>query len=225
MRATKRLQILAVSLIIVGGVDFLWFLYSFISNSAYASPFNFAAIVGGYFILKRSSITARIVAILSGFYLAGLISSILIAIYIAPLDLLLTYAKNMQIEDLAVISVATLFMGGYLTYLCFMLRSKGPVMSELESYNPTPRFFLSASSGVIIGVLLVVCLGLYFQAVTKGARGQIAIELAQQEVDKGSRLFVVGIQKVYKLDRVSIEGMVLAYDESGIKKISVSWQE
>lgn len=211
------LRQVGLALIVYGLADITFMIYCISRGQSYSSSFNIFSVIAGVFLARGSLGAIRIVTWFSAFLLAGFIGAIFIVLpFVEPFGLLIA---QVQVDPTwfvtsCLMAVVALVLLGW-TYR--QLRS-APVLGALQESGrstATPKLAFG------LGLVLVVFLAVMLNMTLHGAAGEKAIALARQKL---------GPNYSYAVESIQWGGghgsaVVAAYNNRGIKHVSVEWSE
>ena len=212
--ATDILRRVGLALIVVGLLDIGFMAYCIMNDLNYSSSLNIFAVIAGFFLLRQSMQTARIVSFFAAFMLAGFSLAAILFPLLMPFDLLVT---QVRLNPLATIG-AFIFAAAFLVFAFWVYRSLTSP-SVMEARRVAGVSAKKPFVGFLAGIALAVGLSIVLALVNNGPAAEKAIAKAREQAGPDYSYYVTSMQWAGD----SGSAIVTAYNTTEIKEVRVEW--
>lgn len=206
-------------LVVVGALDIAYMVWCIAHGQSYSSSLNLVALVVGIFLMQGSLKTARWVAMGAAFFFAAGALVIVTAPFMYPAGYWAAVLRDSTGLAAPIgIAVALLAM---LFWVCRQLLRPEVVKAQQAAGIPAPRIRRAAAIGAILSVVLVF--GLSWML--RGETAQEAIRRAHQQLSGNYQYVVTSIQVKSNSAGKNVAALVVAYNDTEVRKLVVKWKE
>lgn len=207
-------------LVIVGLVDIAIMIYCIATSQSYSSSLNIFAVAAGIFLQRGSMRTARIVRLFAIFFGVALIGVMLAMPAIEPTDLLLARIRQ-QPGAMAMIVLA----GGLLACLFLWVASQLGRHEVRAAVEEDGRRWIAGVIPALAAVLVIPAALAFSHALRHGEDAKRLVEMARRQAGEGYSYHLSSFSAAYSGDHSTVRGVVVAWNEQGIRELEVGWDE
>jgi hypothetical protein len=203
-------------LIVMEALNLAWAAAEFLSGKSHSISLDLTVFVGAYFLVTGNLRAARWVAWGCAFLVAATVTLVLAVPSILPPDLLGLWFRLHRRDWLVGIAVAgaTLLVAAW---AFVQLRSKPVIEAErAEGRKPFPSW-TGFAAGAAFALLLVGAIHAMFTTES----GQKAIRLAREQKGPRYRYVLTSL----RINNSEVSATVIAYDDSSVEDVEVSWSD
>jgi hypothetical protein len=212
-------------LIVVGALDIAWLIYSISQGRTYSSGLNIFAVIAGILLRRQNLRAVRMVRWCSAFFLASCVGIVVAIPIIFPLDLVRTYLRVTPATELfgwVVLAAAALGLFGW------VYRSLGNPAIERALCSAGlegRRFWNRPRAALWLGACLAGLFAVLIPLSNRSGAAREAISRARQGRGPEYRYFVSFLSTSVGPEGRRLHATVLAYTDSAIETVDVSWRE
>lgn len=211
-------------LVILGLIDMLVMIYSFMTKSMYASSFNIFAIVAGIFLIRGSLKAAQIVSWFAAFLLSGFVGILILMPFFVPIDLMVACVKLKTVPSLFFLFIAFfIFCLLIWIYRSLTSRTVPNIIKKQDIYSKS--FWSKSSRGFWVGILFIITLGFTSFLFFHGGIAKEAKQRVAAQVGSGYKFYVSSMEVSSDSKGKHVEATIIAYNENEIKSIAMEWTE
>ncbi len=216
---TKILKRSGLVLIVVGALDIAYMIWCISKGVSYSSSFNIFALVGGILLFRGGLKTARWVATLSTFMLAGCGVAILVVPFMYPLGYWIAVFRFGVGVGISLLVSAVLL--GLLYWLRQQMMDPSVREAQLAAGLLPPKTKSAIAAGIILPIALMALLSIMF----RGDTAREAMRRAEQQLGGNYHYVVTNMQMSSNMTDKIVVAIVSAYSDTELKSIQVRWKE
>ena len=208
------------ALLVVGLLDVGLMIYAIASQVSYSSSLNIFAVIAGVFLLRGSLRAAAAVRLLALFFLAALLSVVIISPLLLPIGLLVTYVQVQPLAFLGSLGVFTVALVLF-AWLAKQLSAQPVKAARLAEGKKVRDARIPVAAGVGLAVVLAV---VNFQ-VQRSESAARAIANAKAQLGSEYEYHVSSINYRSNAEGTTVAGIVTAWKSGAIKDVPFQWRE